>query len=45
MICSRERKDKFPFDVQHRHIIPYGVDSSSDFGALGTKITARLKAM
>lgn len=45
MICSKERQDKFPFDIQHRHIILYGMDSLSDFGALGTKITARLKAM
>ena len=44
MICSKERQGKFPFDVHHRNIISYGVDSSSDFGALERQITMRLKA-
>lgn len=28
MVCSKERPDKrYPFDIQHRTIIPYGADS------------------
>src|SRR5438876_4823201 len=34
MVCSEERQAKFPFDVQHRSIIKYGTQSSSDFRAL-----------
>ena len=45
MICSKERQEKFPFDVQHRNIIRYSVDSSSDYRALEAQITERLKAM
>lgn len=45
MVCSSERKTPFPFDVRHRSIIEYTVDSSSDFEALKPKITARLSAL
>lgn len=44
LICSEQRK-KFPFDVQHRKIIRYKVESSSDFSKLETDITERLKAI
>ena len=43
--CSDERTTKFPFDVQHRTIITYRTESSSDFEVLRGKIEARLKAM
>ena len=45
LVCSTERQSKFPFDVQHRKIIPYDVRSKSDFEELGKKITERLKAI
>jgi len=45
LICSEERNSKFPFDVQHRSIIKYDVESLSDYHALQNKITARLVAI
>jgi len=46
MVCSEERTGKkYPFDIQHRTIIPYHADSPSDFDLLKQKITTRLKAM
>ena len=45
LICSEERQTKFPFDVQHRSIIRYNVDSSSDYHSLQEKITSKLRAI
>jgi hypothetical protein len=46
MVCSKERPDKkYPFDIQHRTIIPYGADSPSDFDTLKQDLTARIKAL
>ena len=45
LICSEERQTRFPFDVQHRSIIKYNVDSPSDYQSLQEKITNRLKAI
>lgn len=45
MICSNEREDRYPFDVQHRNIIKYACESSSDFENLRRKISERLKGM
>ena len=44
LICSEERK-KFPFDVQHRKIIRYSVDSPQDFEKLRLQITEKIKAI
>lgn len=45
MVCSEERTGKkYPFDIQHRAIIPYHADSPSDFESLKQKLTSRLKA-
>lgn len=44
MVCAAER-EKFPFDVQHRKIIRYKTESTSDFEELKTAITTRLTAM
>lgn len=44
LICSTERKTKFPFDVQHRSIITYSSEAPSDFEALQLKIQARIEA-
>src|SRR5882724_6324122 len=38
MVCSDERK-KYPFDIQHRTIIPYVAESTRDFEALKSLIT------
>jgi hypothetical protein len=46
MVCSKERPDqKYPFDIQHRTIIPYGADSPSDFETLKRSLTARIEAV
>lgn len=45
MICSQERTGKFPFDVQHRSVIKYSIESQSDFEKLKTQITDRLLAI
>jgi len=44
MVCSNERTTKYPFDIQHRSIIPYCPESSSDFDELRTRLTAVLNA-
>ena len=45
MVCSESREGKkYPFDIQHRKILPYRADSISDFEALGDGITRRLQA-
>lgn len=46
MVCSEERTGKkYPFDIQHRSIIPYMADSPSDFDKLRDSLTAKLKAI
>lgn len=46
MACSDERSGgKFPFDIQHRTITTYKVDSPQDFDALKVRITDRLIAV
>ena len=46
MVCSEERTGKkYPFDIQHRSIIPYLADSPSDFDKLKESLTARIKAL
>lgn len=44
IVCT-ERREKFPFDVQHRKIIRYKTEAPEDFARLKDDITARLKAM
>lgn len=46
MVCSEERSGKkYPFDIQHRSIIPYQADSPSDFEKLKYSLTVKLKAL
>lgn len=46
MVCSEERTGKkYPFDIQHRSIIPYSADSPSDFIKLKESLTARIIAV
>ncbi len=44
MVCSEERAGKFPFDIQHRHIITYKTSSKSDFETLEDVITRKINA-
>lgn len=44
MVCSNERP-KFPFDIQHRSIIPYLSESPRDFDKLRGSITERIKTL
>jgi hypothetical protein len=46
MVCSEERTGKkYPFDIQHRSIIPYLADSPSDFDKLKASLTKRIRAL
>lgn len=46
MVCSEERTGKkYPFDIQHRSIIPYLADSPSDFDKLRDSLTAKIAAI
>src|SRR5258708_4473933 len=42
LVCSSERKSRFPFDIQHRSIIRYETESSSNFQPLKDRIPKRL---
>jgi len=44
MVCSDERQGKFPFDIQHRHVITYKTSSTSDFTKLEDTITRKINA-
>ncbi len=44
LVCSEERTDKYPFDIQHRHVTKYNTGSSSDFEKLKTDIKSKLDA-
>jgi hypothetical protein len=43
LACSGKRA-RFPFDIQHRHVIKYETESPRDFEALRSEITERLRA-
>jgi hypothetical protein len=45
LVCSEDRKTRYPFDVQHRSIIKYQLDAKADFEALQSKITDRINAI
>lgn len=44
LICSKERKERFPFDIQHRTIITYNTGSPRDFETLRGEITQKVRA-
>ena len=44
MVCSNERTGKYPFDIQHRAVIPYKTEAQSDFKVLNDAIIERLRA-
>lgn len=43
MVCASDRQ-KFPFDIQHRSVIVYRTESTSDFNELRKRITDTLTA-
>jgi hypothetical protein len=45
VIISGPNTETYPFDIQHRGILPYAVGSISDFKELGNKLTDKLKAI
>lgn len=45
MVCSDERDGTLPFDIQHRTVIKYSPESSSDFENLRREITKRARAI
>jgi hypothetical protein len=46
MVCAEERSGKkYPFDIQHRTVIPYLSEAPRDFEKLRTDLTARLTAL
>jgi hypothetical protein len=45
IICSNQLTAKFPFDIQHRGIIQYASDSTSDFEKLALDITKTIGAL
>lgn len=46
MVCGDERTGKkYPFDIQHRSILPYSADSSSDFDKLRDSLTEKIVAV
>ena len=46
MVCSEERAGKkYPFDIQHRHIIEYKTGSKSDYEKLEDIITLKINAL
>lgn len=46
MVCSEERTGKkYPFDIQHRSIIPYLADAPSDFDKLQDTLTGKIRAL
>lgn len=42
VLISGHSSEKFPFDVQHRSIISYSTESTSDFEKLKNSITAKI---
>jgi hypothetical protein len=45
VIISGPSPEKYPFDIQHRGILPYSVGAPSDFKKLEETLTAKLKAL
>ena len=45
VVMVTEERQKFPFDIQHRHVINYKTDSKSDYEKLEIEIKERLIAL
>ena len=44
MACSEDERARFPFDIQHRSVLRYRTDSTSDFESAKEQIATRLAA-
>lgn len=44
VMASIAERARYPFDIQHRHVVRYRTDAPSDFNSLRDEITLRLKA-
>lgn len=45
LVCSERRSNKYPFDIQHRHVISYATESPSDHDVLRNEITVRARSL
>jgi hypothetical protein len=45
LVCSDERTSRYPFDIQHRTVIPYKTESLQDYRNLSSEIRSRLVAL
>lgn len=45
LICSDERKDKYPFDVRARNILSYKTESTSDYTEFKDKLVKRINKL
>jgi len=45
LLATDEPGKRFPFDIQHRHVIRYKTESARDFTALAGEITSRMRAV
>lgn len=45
LLAQKDATRRFPFDIQHRHIVQYQTESPRDFANLAREITTRLKAV
>lgn len=45
LLALNDPSRRFPFDVQHRHVIRYRTDSASNFAKLKSEIATRLRAI
>lgn len=44
MTCEMGRRDHFPFDISHKHIIQYKAESPTDFNQLKSDIISKINA-
>jgi nucleoside 2-deoxyribosyltransferase len=44
LVCAEGRRDRFPFDIQHRRVIKYKSESPRDFEHLKAEISTQLHA-
>ncbi len=45
VVIAGPSAEKYPFDIQHRGILPYAIGSISDFKDLGSRLTEKLNAI
>jgi hypothetical protein len=45
LVCERNSRPKFPFDIQHRNVSEYDTEAPEDFEILRSKIRERLEGV